>query len=211
MPSLAARSAAASSRSQTAIDSWQAVSTSLGAHSTDRRREHGEIQSKPDHCRRKRPRPRNGWCGDHAACRQTAPESTRLYRSFIEGPFSRSGVRTSVAETGRITPSDCGCGGGNASLVYALGQLGYDFGSEARRDSFVQQGIKDPHDPGQLLSHLKADASQATAVIWTLAQDATPIYAIRPAGPFAAETYERLWSFSTRSRRKVRSGSRFPE
>ncbi len=136
------------------------------------------------------------------AAGEQPPESTRLYRSWIEGPLDQCGirsaafVRTSVSETtGRITPSECACGGGNASLVYALGQLGHDFGSEARRDSFGQQGIKDPHDAGQLLSHLKANVSQATAVIWILALDATPIYAIRPAGPFAAETYERLREF----------------
>ncbi len=43
----------------------------------------------------------------------------------------------------RIAPSDCGCGGGAnctcggqkaPQLVYALGTLGYDFGTEARRD-----------------------------------------------------------------------------
>jgi len=126
------------------------------------------------------------------------PEGAGLYQSFIEGPANNRGilsaafVRSSVPEGGRITPSECACGGGSASLVYALGQLDYDFGSEARRDSFVQNGIRDPHNPKQLLAHLKENPSQATAVIWTLTQDATPIYAIHPAGPFAAETYQWL-------------------
>jgi len=131
------------------------------------------------------------------------PESTRLYRSVIEGlPDQRvirsaAFVRASASAMGRVMPSECGCGGGTASLVYALGQIDYDFGSEARRDSFVQKGIKDPHDPRQLSAHLQANPSHATAVIWTLTQDATPIYAIRPAGPYAAETYERLREFLT--------------
>jgi len=129
------------------------------------------------------------------------PEVTRPYPRSIEGPTDnraiRRGifVRNSVSESSGITPSECGCGGGNARLVYALGQLDYDFGSEARRDSFVQNRIKDPHQPKQLLTHLKENPSQATAVVWTLTQDATPIYAIRPAGPFAAETYQRLEEF----------------
>src|SRR5262249_33961909 len=93
------------------------------------------------------------------------------------------------------TPSECACGAGNASLVYALGQLDYDFGSEARRDSFLQRGLKDPHQPRQLLAHLKENPSDAAGGVWTLLEDATPIYAISPAGPFAAETYARLQEF----------------
>jgi cyanobactin maturation PatA/PatG family protease len=125
-------------------------------------------------------------------------DSVRLHRALLEGIPNQHGsrgatfVRASAPGGGHITPSECACGGGTASLVYALGQLGHDFGSEARRDSFLQSGIKDPYDTRQLLAHLKSDASQSTAVIWTLTQDSTPIYAIRPAGPFAAETYERL-------------------
>jgi cyanobactin maturation PatA/PatG family protease len=128
-------------------------------------------------------------------------QSTRLYRSLLEGFPNYGAIRSaaligpSASKNGSVTPSDCACGGGTASLVYALGQIGYDFGTEARRDSLVQQGIRDPHDSRQLSAHLKANAFQATAVVWTLTQDATPIYAIRPAGPFAAETYERLREF----------------
>jgi len=129
-------------------------------------------------------------------------DDARMYRRLIESPVDRRGagsatlVRPSTpAETGGITASECACGGGSPSPVYALGQLGYDFGTEARRDSFSQMGIKDPHDVRQLLAHLKASPSHATAVIWTLAQDMTPIYAIRPVGPFAAETYQRLREF----------------
>lgn len=103
----------------------------------------------------------------------------------------------------RIVPSDCGCGcgcgGGGAcggakgpALVYALGQLGHDFGSEARRDSFVQLGIANPDDPRQLLKHLDDHPAHAPSVIWTLSQEATPIYAIEPEGPFAAEVYASL-------------------
>lgn len=113
-----------------------------------------------------------------------------------------------------ITPSDCGCGCGGEKksscgcgggekaaakppLVYALGKLGYDFGTEARRDSFVQAmpvGINNPQIPEQLLSYLEANPYEAGSVIWTLNVDVTPIYAIQPVGPFAAAGYARMLS-----------------
>jgi hypothetical protein len=36
------------------------------------------------------------------------------------------------------TPKDCGCGGAATSYVFAIGEIGFDFGTEARRDSFRQ-------------------------------------------------------------------------
>ena len=132
-----------------------------------------------------------------------------MYRSFIEGLSEPSalrsdgvarasamlGARVAASECACGTRSACACGTRSASLVYALGRIDFDFGTEARRDSFLQQGVRDPHDPRQLAAHLQASPSNATAVIWTLTQDATPIYALRPAGPYAAETYERLRTF----------------
>lgn len=103
-----------------------------------------------------------------------------------------------------VTPSDCGCGGGAActcgtgqapQLVYALGKLGHDFGTEARRDTFTQAmpgTAPNPHDQGQIAEYLRANPFEAEALIWTLNLDATPIYAIVPNGPFAATAYERL-------------------
>ena len=93
---------------------------------------------------------------------------------------------------------DCGCGGGEAKkpqLVYALGKLGYDFGTEARRDSLAQAmpgEANNPQLPDQLLSYLDANPFDASSVIWTLNLDATPIYAILPMGPFGADAYMRL-------------------
>lgn len=90
---------------------------------------------------------------------------------------------------------------GRKSLVYALGMLSYDFGSEARQDSFVQK-MEEPdkpkpnvYDPTQLLPFLKKSPEYAEALIWTLELDSTPIYAIRPAGSFASKAYERLCEF----------------
>lgn len=87
---------------------------------------------------------------------------------------------------------DCSCGGSPPpQLVYALGQIGTDFGTEARRDSFTQ--AKPPSQT--LLQYLDANPWEAQRLIWTLNLDTTPIYAIAPAGPYASFTYERLRSF----------------
>jgi cyanobactin maturation PatA/PatG family protease len=89
--------------------------------------------------------------------------------------------------------SDCGCGGkGKPPLVYALGELGIDYGTEARRDSFVQAGLTNPHDPSQLITFLNTNPTHSGALIWTLNQDTTPIYGIQPASAFAASGYEIL-------------------
>jgi cyanobactin maturation PatA/PatG family protease len=112
-----------------------------------------------------------------------------------------------LALASAVAPSDCGCGcGGSAGgctcgqksatphLVYALGTIGYDFGTEARRDSFAQAmpGGSNPYDPAQLAAYIAENPYEAEALIWTLNLDATPIYAIVPSGPYAAVAFERL-------------------
>ncbi len=118
-----------------------------------------------------------------------AVEPSTLEASELPAPLA--------ATTPGITPSECtSCSsGGGPPLVYALGQLDYDFGTEARRDSFLQHGINNPHDPAAMLDYLSQNPAHATAVTWTLVQEATPIYAIHPAGPFAAEIYATLREF----------------
>lgn len=97
-----------------------------------------------------------------------------------------------------VTPSgaegQCSCGGGGGKqvqLVYALGELGTDFGSEARRDAFDQARPEEM----TLLDYLDQNPWEAQSLIWTLNLDATPIYAIVPVGAYASVTYERLRSF----------------
>ena len=106
---------------------------------------------------------------------------------------------------GSIAPSACGCAscaGAGSQFVYALGQLGYDLGSEARRDAFIQAmdepapGVTpNPFDPAQMLKHLQKNPWDAAAIIWTLNLDGTTIYAVTGEGPFAAEIYVRLRAF----------------
>ncbi|XZF61887.1 MAG: S8 family peptidase [Gloeotrichia echinulata DVL01] len=88
-------------------------------------------------------------------------------------------------------------------LVYSLGTLGYDFGTEARRDSFKQlmppfdlgSGVMvpaNPYDARQMVDYLDDNISEARSLIWTLNIELTPVYAIDPTGPFAAESYRAL-------------------
>ncbi len=87
-------------------------------------------------------------------------------------------------------------------LVYALGTLGYDFGSEARRDSFKQlmppfsfagtMVPANPYDARQMVDYLDDNISESRSLIWTINIELTPVYAIDPTGPFAAESYRAL-------------------
>ncbi len=102
-----------------------------------------------------------------------------------------------------VSPSECAsCGGGGSTqIVYALGELGYDFGSQARLDSFIQAIF--PNNPprgipgADLLNYLSENPYYAQSLTWTVELDATPIYAIVPAGGFAGVVYERLREFLT--------------
>lgn len=105
-------------------------------------------------------------------------------------------------DTTAVTPSQ------RSSLVYALGTLGYDFGTEARRDSFKQlmrpfqctirktdgtdaitEVPANPYDTRQMVTHLAHNPTEAKSLIWTLNLELTPVYAIVPVGAFAAESY----------------------
>jgi cyanobactin maturation PatA/PatG family protease len=126
----------------------------------------------------------------------------------------------------RVTPS--GAGGkctaceGNAEgnnaiqLVYALGEVGFDFGTQARLDAIASEIAqlkadgKIPSENGRvtggtllsptvstfdLLNYFGVQPWVAASIIWTLNLDAMPIYAIRAKGPYAAETYAILLNF----------------
>lgn len=93
----------------------------------------------------------------------------------------------------------CAKGAGESgSLVYALGTLSYDLGSDTRRRSLLSSfDEKALSDPTAMLKELKKaqNAPLAEAITWILSVDDVPIYAIRPAGAFAAETYKQLVGF----------------
>ncbi len=88
------------------------------------------------------------------------------------------------------------------NIVYVIGTLGYDFGTEARRDSFKQlmpavtientQIPANPYDARQMVDYLRNNLSEAKSLIWTLNMELTPIYAIEAVGSFARDVYEVL-------------------
>jgi subtilisin family serine protease len=89
--------------------------------------------------------------------------------------------------------------------VYVIGQIDYDFASEARLDSFGQKmaRVLSPrssprsiaYDHGRMVEYLRLQPAEAASLEWTLKMDGTPMYAIRPWGPFAAEGYVQLRRF----------------
>lgn len=148
----------------------------------------------------------------------TMSTASRMEPPTMATPSSRSAAFVTPSGAG----GECSCGGGGATqLVYALGELDIDYGTEARRDS-IQQLMNLPFPPtvNDLLNFMdgadrwtpvqdteESDAAYrerlelaknpwvASQVIWILKLDATPIYAITPTGPFASMTYARLRSF----------------
>jgi cyanobactin maturation PatA/PatG family protease len=115
-------------------------------------------------------------------------------------PQQITSKRTSNFVTASEAPSELE----GKNLVYALGVLGYDFGSEARRDSFKQlmPGVSidgtlipgNPYDARQMVDYLGENLPEAKALIWTLNLELTPIYAIEPVGGFSRDVYEVLQS-----------------
>ena len=131
---------------------------------------------------------------------------------------ARKAERAAAAASDGVAPSalvpaheDCGCGGSGGEcscsgndgakkpqLVYAIGRLGVSFISQARRDSIwrvvngPREGDLKPITNAALQSLFKEQPFQAQSVIWTLSRTEVPMYAIAPAGAFAAETYRWL-------------------
>ena len=117
-------------------------------------------------------------------------------------PARAAAARTSTRarSSQRVTPSQFAEPAGG--IVYAIGTLGYDFGTEARRDSFKQLmpavAIADtlipanPYDARQMVDYLGNNLSEAQSLIWTLNLELTPIYAIEPLGSFSREVYGAL-------------------
>ncbi len=159
-----------------------------------------------------------------------APQgASRSVSQRSAGPLPSSGGRPRQTVAGRpqVNPS-CNCGGGGGGgegkcscaggggpteperppLVYALGTLSYDFGTQAHFDSIASQialsegapaGAVGPIpasiDTATLLAHLDANPHVAESITWTLNLDSTPIYSIRPDGAFASDAYALLRRF----------------
>ncbi|MER7771650.1 S8 family serine peptidase [Kitasatospora sp. NPDC096140] len=101
-------------------------------------------------------------------------------------------ARPAAAVGGGVRPS---CASTNdRPLVYAIGQVGVDFLTEARRDSFRQlmspvggaptadgrptEAPANPYDARQLYGYLVQNPWASDKVTWTLTADGTPLYAL---------------------------------
>jgi cyanobactin maturation PatA/PatG family protease len=136
----------------------------------------------------------------------TAVPAAAVVQQTLETPMEavmnaiqQSAVVTEGAEqSGHPTKNE-------GSLVYFLGTLGFDFGTEARRDSFKQimaplqfNGAlvpPNPYDARQLVEHLRTQPSEARSLIWTVNLELTPVYAVEAVGPYAAEINAILVNF----------------
>ena len=105
--------------------------------------------------------------------------------------------------------ADCACDNNGASYVYAIGLVGFDYGTEARRDTFRQamppvavapreEGgpptitQPNPYAIDQLCDYLDNSHFESTRLIWTLNLDLTPIYALEAEGSYAEDVYSIL-------------------
>jgi cyanobactin maturation PatA/PatG family protease len=122
-------------------------------------------------------------------------------------PAEGTAVRPAAHGAGPSS-ADCGCNGASKSHIFAIGEVGFDFGTEARRDTFRQlmpdvvipgdRGAPDtiirpnPYDVVQLSNYLDGRHSESTRLIWTLNLDLTPIYALEAEGSYAEDVYSVL-------------------
>jgi cyanobactin maturation PatA/PatG family protease len=125
------------------------------------------------------------------------PPLTSTIPSQPVNPISTQGVSMPETNSNAVIPSQNAEPAGG--IVYAIGVLGYDFGTEARRDSFKQlmpavdiagtQIPSNPYDARQMVDYLAENLSEAKSLIWTLNLELTPVYAIEPVGSFSREVY----------------------
>ncbi|MGK7939737.1 MAG: PatA/PatG family cyanobactin maturation protease [Crocosphaera sp.] len=111
-----------------------------------------------------------------------------------------SSTATVETDTSTLIPSQVKPSMAYSGNVYALGAIAYDFGDEARRDTFIQNMAQvnlngvlvppDPYNARQMVEHLDNNPDEAHALIWTLQLDQNTLYALDPKGPFANDIYE---------------------
>jgi len=130
-------------------------------------------------------------CGGQGECTcQTTKEEDRQSDEIARGLAGLEDARNDESPT--MSQQGCACGEQQeARLVYSIGALWFDFGSEARYDAIVQQ-MGDPiaaNNPNALFEFLSDNLAFASGITFILMQDQIPVYAIQPAGPFAQEMY----------------------
>jgi cyanobactin maturation PatA/PatG family protease len=147
--------------------------------------------------------------GSKISLQEETPVSvTDMFKEAMDNKIADEQLKSGVVPA-------CGCGGGvnnlstggnhinGVQLIYALGQLDIDFGTEARRDAFLQhmnawrngskKEITDlPNDREILKQFLDERPEFDSGLTWVLKLDTTVIYALRPSGAYAQEISRRL-------------------
>lgn len=131
-------------------------------------------------------------------------------RDGTAATMSEPRIPADMVPTGQpngLLPSseDCSCSPVGSSYIFAIGKVGFDFGTEARRDSFRQLMPRmtvgespptslpaNPYDVVQLCDYLDDQPWESTRLIWTLNLDLTPIYALEAEVSYAESVYEIL-------------------
>jgi cyanobactin maturation PatA/PatG family protease len=130
----------------------------------------------------------------------SAAPSSRQTRDEDTEAATRAHARQSA--DAELSQQGCACESKSApQLVYAIGALWFDFGTEARYDAIVQQ-MGDPvaaNNPERLFAFLSENIAFASGVTFVLMQDQIPIYAIAPSGPFAVDVYRAMLEAMTTS------------
>jgi hypothetical protein len=115
------------------------------------------------------------------------------------GAVDRPEVMDRPATSGRINPSTLlapgNPDGGPLRPVYPLGRLSIEPDPGYRGGSVIGRFPARTADLITLLDDLDKNPSGSLAFLWTLQVDSAPVYALRPDGPFAAETHRRLRRF----------------
>jgi cyanobactin maturation PatA/PatG family protease len=158
----------------------------------------------------------------HALARVLDPRTTEdiAMSAVVAQDNNGEGVRASGCGCGGACKGEGGCEGGCArgaatakpesSLVYALAQIGYDFGTWTRYEWYAQQMLDriDPKTGKPFGSPLHREAfilylntiredqpGSWESFTWTLELDGVPIYALQPVGPYADKALERIKTF----------------
>ncbi|MEU1283527.1 S8 family serine peptidase [Kitasatospora sp. NPDC005856] len=128
------------------------------------------------------------------ACQGGGPSGAGLPGAVPSGSVPSGAVPSGGAPSGGGVRPSC-ASTNNRPLVFAIGQVGVDFQTEARRDSFRQlmdpvereveghPGVTkelpaNPYDAEQLHKYLTANPWASDKVTWTLNLESTPVYAM---------------------------------
>ncbi|MER6789128.1 S8 family serine peptidase [Streptomyces sp. NPDC000658] len=156
---------------------------------------------------------------------QTSPPPASAFAQVAPIAVEEQGVRPSCPDCGGtcggVPSGGAAPGGEGRQLVFAVGTIGFDYQTEARRDSFRQQmpPVTKPregrnpeqeiqpnvYDPKQVHDYLAKNPWASDKLTWTLNMDATPIYALEAESPVGMDWTRPIIADRTASRETVRN------